>query len=361
MEIELNLKKRSDRSYKIQIGRNNFFSLGKLISEKFSPDKCIIVTDTKIDKLYKSKIKSGLLSNKNFKTHLIKIPSGDKSKSQKVRDLLEREVILQHPTRNTILIALGGGVVGDITGLLASTILRGIKYVQVPTTIIAQVDSSIGGKTGINLPESKNMIGTIHQPSFVLIDIDFIKTLPVVEYLNGLAEIIKSSVIASNNLFRFLEDNFEKLLMRDPEVLQYCIEKCVRIKSGIVQQDETENGLRKILNFGHTIGHAIEAFSNYRVKHGFAVAEGMIVESRIANQMKILQASEFGRIAELISNLGLDKKFRSRYKFNLIWEKILFDKKKVKDKIVFSLPSKIGKCEFNIVVNKPIVKSAFEN
>ncbi len=360
MEIEVNLNKRSDRSYKIEIGRNKFSALGDLIRKKFSPDKCILITDSNVSKLYNSKIKSVFLSSDKFKSHFISIGAGEKSKSQKVRNKLEREIILQQPSRSTLLIALGGGVVGDITGFLASTILRGIKYIQVPTTIIAQVDSSIGGKTGINLPQSKNMIGTIHQPSFVFIDIDFIKTLSEEEYLSGLAEIVKSFVIANKNSFCFLENNYEKLLKRDPEVLQYCIEKCVEIKRKIVEKDENEIGLRKILNFGHTIGHALESCSNYRIKHGFAVAESMIVESRIANKIKVLEASQFNRIAELISKLKLDKKLRSRFEFNLIWDKMLFDKKKLKDKITFSLPLKIGKCEYNIFVNKSVVKSAFE-
>ncbi|MBU2585183.1 MAG: iron-containing alcohol dehydrogenase, partial [Bacteroidetes bacterium] len=178
MEIKVNLNKRSDRTYKIQIGRKDFSSLKKLIPQKFAPDKCIVVTDSNVKRIYNSEIKAVFLSSKEHRSFVITIPAGEKSKSQKVRDKLEREIIKLNPSRQSLLIAFGGGVVGDIAGFLASTILRGIKYIQVPTTIISQVDSSVGGKTGINLPESKNLIGTIYQPAHVQIDIDFIQTLP---------------------------------------------------------------------------------------------------------------------------------------------------------------------------------------
>jgi 3-dehydroquinate synthase len=331
-----------------------------LIPQKFSPDKCIVVTDSNVGRIYTSGIKSAFLSSKDHRSFVITIPAGEKSKSQKVRDKLEREIIKLNPSRQSLLIAFGGGVVGDITGFAASTILRGIKYIQVPTTIISQVDSSIGGKTGINLNESKNLIGTIYQPSHVLIDINFLKTLPEEEYLNGIAEIVKSFLIADVKAFGYLEINLYNLLKREPKALQYCIEHCVELKRKIVEKDENEIGFRKILNFGHTIGHAIEALSNYHIKHGFAVAEGMLVESQISNQLGRLRGVDLKKIQNIIEKLGLDKKLRHKYEFNSIWEKISFDKKKAKDGIGFSLLSKIGKCEYNIFVDKSVVKSAFK-
>lgn len=359
MEIKVNLNKRTDRSYKIQIGRKNFSSLKKLIPQKFAPDKCIVVTDSNVGRIYNSEIKAVFLSSKEHRTFIITIPAGEKSKSQKVRDKLEREIIKLNPSRQSLLIAYGGGVVGDITGFLASTILRSIKYIQVPTTIISQVDSSIGGKTGINLPESKNLIGTIYQPAHVHIDIEFIQTLPEEEYLNGLAEIVKSFIIADEKAFSFLENNANGLLKREPKTLQYCIEQSVRIKSNIVEQDENETGLRKILNFGHTIGHAIEACSDYRIKHGFAVSEGILVEAQISNQLGKLSENDFQRIKNILEKFGLSKNIRRKYDFNSIWKKILFDKKKNKNGVGFSLISKIGKCEYNILVERSVVKSAY--
>ncbi len=361
MKLKLNLKRETNRSYSIDVGQNKLISLRNYILKTLKPDFFVIITDTNVGKIYKAKLKKVFLSDKKSSVFLIQIPVGEKSKSQTIRDQLERKIIQLNPSKQTVVIAFGGGVVGDITGFLASTILRGIKYIQVPTTVIAQVDSAIGGKTGINLPEAKNLIGTIYQPNYVLIDTDLLQTLSEEEYLNGISEIVKSFIIGDRDAFNFLEKNYYKLLKRDKKVLGYCIERALKVKLKIVEKDEFENGLRKILNFGHTIGHAFEAQSNYKIKHGFAIAAGMIIESKIAYKIGLLSRSELIRIIELIGRLKLLPGFDEIYSFNSIYKKILFDKKKIEGGIGFSLPTKIGKCRYNVLVRKKIIKSVYPN
>ena len=276
MRIDFQLEYSVNISYPIIISNGIFSSLRKIIDDEFFPDKCVVITDSNVYSIYKDKIKNELLLNSpNY--FLISIQPGESSKSQMVRDELENKIIDLKPSRSTLLIALGGGVVGDLTGFLASTLLRGIRYIQVPTTILAQVDSSIGGKTGINTKHSKNLIGTFYHPKLVLIDTNFLITLNNEEYYNGFAEILKAMLIKSKEGFKVIENNIEKIKSRDQDTISDLISRSIKIKNEIVQADPFENGLRKILNFGHTIGHAIEALSNYQIKHGFAVIEVILV------------------------------------------------------------------------------------
>lgn len=358
MIIDLPLIIQKDLRYKIHIDKNNFNQLHSIVKSKLKPDKTIIITDENIHNIYSDKIKSELL-DKVRSSHLLITKPGERSKSQKVRDQLENEIISLKPSRNSLLIALGGGVVGDLTGFLASTILRGIRYIQVPTTIIAQVDSAIGGKTGINTKHSKNLIGTFHQPVFVLIDTEFLKTLPESEFKSGLGEILKSLLIGSIDGFELLEKNCKQVLDRSPKILNFLIQECVKVKVEVVKKDPEEKGLRKILNFGHTVGHAIESLSNYKLKHGFAVAEGILVESNLSFIINRLSEVNLFRIQYIVNELDIDSKMRRKFSFNEVYEKMQFDKKKINNQITFSLISKIGKCDYNKFVSKELVEIAF--
>lgn len=360
MKVNLPLKIYKDLSYSIITGNDTFKNLRGFIEKKFNPDKSIIITDENVYQLYRSKIEKELvLNSKNYE--LIVIPAGENSKSQKMRDELENQIISYKPSRNSLIIAIGGGVVGDISGFLASTILRGIKYIQVPTTIIAQVDSSIGGKTGINTNHSKNLIGTFHQPSLVLVDFNFIRTLNEEEFLNGLAEILKSLLIGSKSGFEFLETNVNSVLKRNEKYFKPLINKSIKIKAEVVLRDPYEKNLRKILNFGHTIGHAIEALSNYNLKHGFAVAEGIIVESYLSYLSNRLNEVDLFRIQYIVDKLNLDKLNRRKFSFNQVYEKMSFDKKRINDQITFALLKKIGRCDYNKIVSKELVELAYNH
>jgi len=360
MYLTLKLKKNFDYSHQIEIGKSIFSHTREVIENEFNPDKCIIITDENVFKIYKQKIKKELTGNsKHF--HIYVIPADEKSKSQKTRDFLENEITKLRLSRDSMLIAIGGGVVGDITGFLASTLLRGIKYINVPTTIIAQVDSSIGGKTAINTKYAKNLIGTFHYPSFVLIDTDFLQTLDMDEYLNGISEIIKTSLVGLENTFSFLEKNYKSVLEKNENVLLKLIKDCVSFKSKIIMIDPTEKNWRKILNFGHTVGHALESLSGYRIKHGFAIAEGMITESYMAFVTNGLSEVDLLRIQYLIDILNLDKKFRRKISFNKAYDKMLYDKKKIGNSLTFSLIKKIGLCSFNNKVNKHIIELAYRH
>ncbi len=360
MRFSLPLKIQKDLSYLIITGKDIFKNLPRTIEKKFNPDKSIIITDENVFHLYERKIKDEL-KEKLKNAELIVIPAGENSKSQKMRDELENQIIDFKPSRNSMIIAVGGGVVGDISGFLASTILRGIKYIQVPTTIISQVDSAIGGKTGINTTHSKNLIGTFHQPSLVWVDFNFIQTLPEEEYLNGLAEVLKSLLIASNNGFEFLETYANQVLERNEYYLNQLINQSIKIKTEIVAKDPEEKNLRKILNFGHTIGHAIEALSDYQIKHGFAVAEGILVESYLSFMTNKLTEVELFRIQYIVNRLKLDKLQRKKFSFEKVYEKMTFDKKRINDQITFSLLRKIGKCDYNKIVNKELIEFAYNH
>ncbi len=227
---------------------------------------------------------------------LISFPAGEGSKSRRVRDELEDGIIRLGAGRDTALVALGGGVVGDLVGFVAAPFNRGIPYVQVPTTLIGMVDSAVGGKTGINHPAGKNLIGAFHQPKAVYIDVDYLKTLPDRHFASGMAEVIKCGVIADRGLFASLETHLDRILRREPDLMSRVIEACCRIKVKVVSEDPRDSDRRRVLNFGHTIGHAIEILSGFRLAHGEAVAVGMAVEARIALRLGMLSLEAVERI-----------------------------------------------------------------
>ena len=262
--------------------------------------------------------------------------------------------------RSSMLIALGGGVVGDLAGFVASVFMRSIPYIQIPTTLMAQVDSSIGGKTAVDLPSGKNLLGTFYQPQAVFADLRYLATLPEKEFRNGLAEIIKYSIIDDEKMFCLLEDNMESVKKKDPALLLKLVENCCRIKKSIVEIDEKEQGLRRILNFGHTLGHAIEAQSGYAVAHGEGVALGMIAAVRISERMGYLQPPERERIEKLIAGAGLPVRLGTALSSEGIRAHLKMDKKKKGDVIHFVLLKKIGMPFINGGIEEKVIADVLE-
>ncbi len=242
-------------------------------------------------------------NNGQFQSHLMN--DAESAKNLTTAEKLHRSLVRAGIDRHSLLIAIGGGVVGDVAGFVASTCLRGIPLVQIPTTLIAQVDSAVGGKTGVNLPEGKNLVGTFYPARLVLVDSALLKTLPDRQYRGGLAEVIKYGVIADTKLFAYLEKNFDAVLRRDPAALAYIIPRCLETKARVVSRDERESGLREILNFGHTFGHALETVTNYRTyQHGEAIAWGMMAAALLGHELGLTRADEVSRIVSLVRRMG---------------------------------------------------------
>ncbi|MGB8458934.1 MAG: 3-dehydroquinate synthase [Candidatus Acidiferrum sp.] len=273
--------------------------------------------------------------------HLIN--DAESAKNLGTVEKLSRSLVRAGIDRQSLLIALGGGVVGDVAGFVASTCLRGIPLVQIPTTLIAQVDSAVGGKTGVNLPEGKNLVGTFYPARLVLVDSVLLKSLPERQYRGGLAEVIKYGIIADARLFAFLEKNFDPILRRDPAALAYIIPRCLEIKAQVVSRDERESGLREILNFGHTFGHALETVTNYRIyQHGEAVAWGMMAAALLGHELGLTPADEVSRIVSLVRRLAPLPPwphFQPKRLISLMHS----DKKTRAGKLRFVLTSRIGK------------------
>ncbi len=289
------------------------------------------------------------------------IPDGEGYKDFLWAFYLYGELLKSKFDRDSLLIAFGGGVVGDITAFVASTYMRGIRSIQVPTTLLSQVDSYVGGKTGINHPLGKNMIGTFYQPSMVLIDVDTLKTLPRREFNAGIAEIIKYGVIYDEELFKFLKRNRDAVLTLDPLPLTHIIKRSCEIKADVVSQDEYEAGLRAILNFGHTIGHAIETVTGYtRFLHGEAIAIGMCAASQIAVRIGIFNEEDSMRIKALIELYGLPSSMPQDINISDIMNAMEIDKKVKAGKVRFILPESIGKVRIEENIDMEIVKEALQ-
>jgi 3-dehydroquinate synthase len=299
------------------------------------------------------------LTAAGIETTLLEMPDGERAKRLSTLEKLAEKLLKLGADRVATLIALGGGVVGDVTGFLASIYMRGVDVIQVPTTVLAQVDAAIGGKTGVNLASGKNLLGTFHQPRAVLIDPAVLRTLPSREYRAGLYESLKCGVIGDAGLFKLFEDRRGELLDRDPVVLEKVIADSVRLKASVVSADEREGGLRQVLNFGHTIGHALEAETQYKLLlHGEAVAWGMIAATHIALSTDKLDSVAAGRITNSV--LGFGRLPRLKLKTANIVKRLRSDKKTRQGVVHFILPREIGKVEIASDVPEAIVRSAVD-
>ena len=292
-----------------------------------------------------------------FEAKITEMPEGERYKRLETVEALAEKLVALGADRNAVIVAFGGGVAGDVAGLVASLFMRGVELVQIPTTVLAQVDASIGGKTGVNLKAGKNLVGTFHHPRVVLIDPEVLSTLPEREYRAGLYEALKCGVIGNPALFAEFEQNRGKILKRDPTTVERLIGESVRLKAYVVSVDEKENGLRRVLNFGHTIGHALEAETGYRkLLHGEAVAWGMVAAARIAVEVGKLSALDAERISAATREVGrlpqLDVRSQS------IVRRLQSDKKTRNGKVHFVLPIEIGKVEVVNDVPEMVVLAA---
>lgn len=347
----------ADRSYNILIGRNLLPRLGDHLSHLKSARRALVVTNPAINPLYGKAVSEGLQSA-GLAVECVEIPEGETHKTLQDAQTVYNHLIANQYDRNTLLVALGGGVIGDLTGFVAATFLRGVSYIQVPTTLLSQVDSSVGGKTAVNHPQGKNLIGAFYQPRLVAIDLDTLSSLPADEFRAGMAEVIKYGVIADPQLFAFLEKNSEKILAKDTECLAAIIETSCAIKARVVEQDERESSYRMILNFGHTLGHAIEALTHYsRYKHGEAVAIGMVYAAKLSRQLGHCSADVVGQIAAQVERFGLPSGLpefsAADYIKTLYWDKRVHDKN-----IRFILVKDIGTVEIVDRVSEADIEKA---
>ncbi len=334
------------KKYPILIGKNNLTSFYKLKKKYLQNTKNILIVSSKnIPKKYLSKIKKNI---KNTNYYSIILPDGENIKQNKYLFKITDMLSNYNFSRTDCVVALGGGVIGDLAGFAASIFKRGINFVQIPTTLLAQVDSSVGGKTGINNRYGKNLIGTFYQPNFVLIDTMTLSTLPKREMIAGFAEILKYSLILDKKFFEWLYQNGEKILNRkNYKIISTAILKSCRYKAAVVKKDEKEKNLRAILNFGHTFAHAIETITNYSKKiiHGEAVLIGMVLASRLSNKMGYLKDKELKKIFLLYKKLKLNfnyKQFINKKNINRVFHIMNNDKKTHGGKINIILLKKIG-------------------
>ena len=294
-----------ERSYPIWIGERILANLGTALNEVGFPGMVAVVTNPTVGDLYGDQVVEALVAS-GRQVSVIRVPDGEEYKTMETLENIYAVLIDRKFDRYCGVVALGGGVIGDMAGFAAATFLRGIPFVQVPTTLLSQVDSSVGGKTGVNLPQGKNLVGAFYQPRHVHIDVMALATLPDREYVSGLAEVIKYGIIRDPEFFAWLEEHREALAARSAEALAHAIMMSCQIKANVVENDEKEQGLRALLNLGHTFGHAVETLAGYGViKHGEAVAIGMVMAARTAQRLDFCTPGDVARIVDLLTHFNL--------------------------------------------------------
>jgi len=362
IKVDLN-----ERSYEIFVGTEILPDLGKLIATEEWGKEIFIITDPLVNDLYGDALRKGM---KALNVRSIEIPRGERYKNLKVASKIYDQLAKQSAPRDSLIIAFGGGVIGDLAGFAAATYMRGINYIQVPTTLLAQVDAAIGGKTGVNHAKGKNLIGSFYQPKQVFIDIQTLTTLPARELRTGLAEVVKYGVMEDADFFKFLEANSHHLntkafeapdtLRAALKVWQIIVTESAKIKARVVEKDETESGHRMVLNLGHTIGHAIETLTKYKeYNHGEAVAMGLVAAAKIASRMKMIGDEAVNRIKSLLEKLGLPTEIEG-LAANKIYKTLMIDKKVRSGKLLFVLPEKIGKVVIKNNVSPKLIKQVLK-
>lgn len=344
------------RSYDIAIGRGLLAECGQFITERLDCRHAVVITDEHVRAPHGEAVLAGLTS-RGIRADIVVVPAGETSKCPAEAERLWNRLVELRADRQTAIVAVGGGVVGDLAGFVAATFARGLAFIQVPTSVIAQVDSSVGGKVGINLPLAKNIVGAFWQPRGVLIDTQVLATLPEREYRSGLAEVVKYGVILDADFFEYLERNVSEILQRQPDVLAHLIERSCRLKADVVEQDEREEtGLRAVLNYGHTFCHAIETVAGYgRFLHGEAVSIGMVCASRLAEGLGRIEASVTRRQCDLLSALGLPVAVAG-LDVEALLAAMQRDKKVQHGDLRFVLPSRLGHVELVGQVDGSLVR-----
>lgn len=356
IKIDINIPQ---NSYPVFLGTNIFDKLSKHDFIKFSKSIFVIVDNTVYQ--YYNEIISSFYEKLNVKKYLYIFEASEKNKSFDSLKGIFSKLIKNNFGRDALLISIGGGITGDIAAFAASIFSRGIKFVQVPTTLLSMVDSSVGGKTGINFGSTKNIIGTFYQPEFVIIDTNFLKTLPYDEIICGLGEIVKYGLLIGDDFYNEIKNNLSKLLNLDNKKTEKVIEKCVRFKGSIVQRDEKEkSGLRKILNLGHTFAHAIEIEQKHNVKHGQAVIVGLACALHLSNRMNLLNDLELEKYLSLLLKFSNDIDIQ-KYDAKKLYRIMHRDKKNKEEKINFVLLQKAGNILIDVQANENDVVYALNN
>ena len=341
MKTKRILVKSAAGSYSVVCGAGVLRHAAREVAKLGSFSSIHIISSTKVWRAIGKSVQRGLGVKNASRVHFMN--DGESLKNLRTVELLARDLVRSGADRGSLLIAVGGGVVGDVAGFVAASYLRGVALVHVPTTVVAQVDSSIGGKTGVNLPEGKNLVGAFYPPRVVLSDPEVLRTLPEREFRGGLAEIIKHAIIADAAMFAYLEKNMEKLERRDRQALNFVIPRNVGIKARVVSRDERESGLREILNFGHTFAHALESVTHYkRYQHGEAVAWGMMAAALLGHEIGVTRANDVSRIVSLVRRIGPLLPW-PRIVANALIAAMHSDKKVRDGKLRFVLTPRIGK------------------
>ena len=345
------------RSYPIGIGSGVLTNLGSLLSERgLTTRRVAVVTDSNVAPYYREPLVTGL-SEAGYEPWVIVLPPGEQHKDLATLSLVYDKLIEGRIERRSALIALGGGVIGDLTGFAAATFQRGVPFIQVPTTLLAQIDASVGGKTAVNHPAGKNLIGAFYQPRLVLIDVDTLTTLPQREFVAGLAEVIKYGAILSPGLFALLEEQLDRLLSLEPVLLTSIIKTCCQLKAQVVEADEHEADYRAILNFGHTLGHAVESATGYgRFLHGEAVAIGMAFAAKLSLQRGVCRAETRDRLVRLIRRAGLPVDIPPDIAEQYLRTAIEADKKVSAGSVKFVCLEQLGKTRFELLSATDIVR-----
>jgi len=376
---EISVKITEDKEYKIYIEKGILNNLGEHLFKTIGNKRIVIITNPLVNSLYGTKLLS-VLRKDGINSDLIEVPDGEKYKSLSTAKHLYDELLKRKADRTTTLIALGGGVIGDLTGFVAATYMRGLPLAHIPTTLLAQVDSSIGGKVAVDHPLAKNIIGSFYQPKAVYADPEVLQTLSDQDIKNGIVEAIKIAVIKSPVFYKWLEKNISQLLKKHKDLLCEAVKEAVSLKVDVVLKDPWESGLRKILNFGHSIGHALEVRVGYQdLSHGEAVALGMLIETKIARNRGICSQDLEEQIKQILSfppsSLSFPpvcragtgrRKLESIFKYiknidyNQFWETLTLDKKNYQGKITFILPEALGKVSPIDNINKEEVIKALE-
>ena len=350
-KVKVNL---GDKSYEVLVGSGMLAQTGRLLKKAGFSGKLVVITNPVVKGLYGETVNQSL-AREGFTVNALLVPDGEEQKSLENTGRLYQGLTDCYAERLTPVLALGGGVIGDLAGFVAATYMRGVPLIHIPTTLLAQVDSSIGGKVAVDHGKLKNKIGVFYQPRLVITDIDALKTLPPEELANGLAEVIKSAAIRSKELFIFLGGNISRVKTLDDLVLEEIVYQTAGIKAEIVAQDEKELGLRGILNYGHTIGHAIESVSDFGIRHGSAVAIGMVAAAQISNRMGMLAENDASRLTDIIAEAGLPTEMPELNVEEII-PAMRHDKKVLNEKIRFVLLKSIG----NAVITDKVSLSLVE-
>ncbi len=356
-------------SYQILIVSDELSSVGEACAQWLATDtatssqRAFLVTDRNVSESHASTVQQGLTAA-GWTCECFVLDPGEQSKSLAVTERMYDWLVEHQASRNSVVVAVGGGVVGDAAGFLAATYARGVPFIQIPTTLLAQVDSSVGGKVGVNHPHAKNLIGAFYQPRGVFIDTATITTLPERDYRSGLAEVIKYGVILDAEFFEFLESHVQSLVDRDPATLRHVIARCCQLKADVVEQDERETtGLRAVLNYGHTFAHAFEALCGYgELLHGEAVAIGMNYAARLAETRNLIGPDLLPRQTKLLQDVGLPTALpqSSALQSDEILERMRLDKKSVSGQLRFILPTRLGSVQLFDDVPEPDVVSVLE-